>query len=312
MPETTFEFKQFGAGIAVLQRLGMPTAAPTVPTEGDIWYAAGALHFETDTGTLDVPLTGGMTLEELQDLLGPWLAGDVGDIDATYDDAGSTIGFAVKARAITVAKMQAIATARFLGRVAAGSGDIEELTADQVTTALALVAADISDFVTNARTSITVADSSTVDFSYAGGEISATVLDSPTVGGMSAAEIQTAVVDAISNGASAAYDTLVELQALLEADDTALAGLTTQVSLRARFFDGAIPNGAPSGDVTHGYTVTQIGSLAWRTYVAATGVTEGYHVEPTVGFETTKLTVSRDDDVNIAAGRRIFVTVGAT
>jgi hypothetical protein len=50
--------------------------------------------------------------------------------------------------AVTFAKTQNIATARMLGRATAGSGDIEELTAAQSKTLLAIQAADISDLNT--------------------------------------------------------------------------------------------------------------------------------------------------------------------
>lgn len=44
-----------------------------------------------------------------------------------------------------------------------------------------------------------------------------------------------AVKDDLTNGASAAYDTFAELQALMEADDTAAAALATTVSQKVDF-----------------------------------------------------------------------------
>jgi hypothetical protein len=49
-------------------------------------------------------------------------------------------------RAVTIAKLQAIASGRFLGRVTIASGDIEELTPAQAKTLLAIVPGDIAGF----------------------------------------------------------------------------------------------------------------------------------------------------------------------
>jgi len=59
-----------------------------------------------------------------------------GDVTSVGDGAQT-----IAARAVTAAKMFALATARFLGRVTAGSGDVEQLTAAQL--AAALTHADI-------------------------------------------------------------------------------------------------------------------------------------------------------------------------
>lgn len=53
-------------------------------------------------------------------------------------------GTTIAARAVTWAKIQAINTARFLGRVTGGSGDIEEITASQAKALLAIVPADVT------------------------------------------------------------------------------------------------------------------------------------------------------------------------
>ncbi len=69
-------------------------------------------------------------------------------------DAGAlaekdTVGTAdIDDEAVTLAKLQHIASARLLGRVTGGTGDPEVLTVAQVKTLLALVVADISDFNT--------------------------------------------------------------------------------------------------------------------------------------------------------------------
>ncbi len=62
-----------------------------------------------------------------------------GDLTGSYPNP------TVDARKITYAKMQAVAnTSRFLGRITAGSGDVEELTAANAKTILALVVGDVS------------------------------------------------------------------------------------------------------------------------------------------------------------------------
>jgi hypothetical protein len=58
--------------------------------------------------------------------------------DVTASGSGS-VAATIAARAVTYAKMQAMATARMLGRATAGSGDVEELTAAQVRTLAGLV-----------------------------------------------------------------------------------------------------------------------------------------------------------------------------
>lgn len=68
--------------------------------------------------------------------------GDKGDV--TVSGGGAT--WTVDNDAITLAKLADIATARILGRTTAGTGDPEALTAAQVKTLLAIVAADVSDF----------------------------------------------------------------------------------------------------------------------------------------------------------------------
>lgn len=76
-------------------------------------------------------------------------------ITLTGDVTGSGTGsFAatIAANAVSFAKMVQIATARFLGRVTAGSGNVEELTGAQVKTALAIVPADVTGLALVAST----------------------------------------------------------------------------------------------------------------------------------------------------------------
>lgn len=416
MPLTTNKFHTFGAGAKVLKRLGIPESAgaPAGAVAGDIWIDTnngGALMWHNGTAPVQVG-TSTISDELIQDIIGPFLV-DTSDIDFTYDDTGNTASAQVKAGSITWSKLQNMSTARILGRVTAGGGSVEELTAAQVKTllaivtsdlsdfsegvqdvigalasggagltmtytdasntwvldvnadnatleinadtlrlkdggttnaklanmaqatfkgraagagtgapvdltaaqaktALAIVAADVSDFVANARTSISVSDTATLDLNYNSGTgvLSGAVLDSPTVGGLSAAALQTQIINAISGGAGAAYDTLIEIQNFLQADDTADAALVTAVGIRARFVDMAVPSGAPTADIAHNLALTNVGSFIAKVYVAATGVEEGYDVTPKTGALANTVVITDETGANIPAGRRILIVAG--
>lgn len=96
---------------------------------GDARYSLLA-HTHTSAGITDFT-------EAAQDAVAALLTPDNGDIDFTYNDATPDVAAAIKARAVTYAKIQAVsATSRILGRITAGAGDIEELTGTQATTLL--------------------------------------------------------------------------------------------------------------------------------------------------------------------------------
>lgn len=278
----TSRFHKFKAGIAVLKSLLIPNSTGDPAGVQNYWLwlddATGKLSFRISGATQAVPLAseltgGGLTQEQIEDFIA-LLIQDSSDLDWTYVDGTPALTGIIKTDTVTYAKMQNVsATSRVLGRITAGSGDVEELTGTNIRTILG-------------------------------------TLDADTLGGLSAAALQTAVINAISNGAGAAYDTLVEIQALMQADDTLQSGLTTAVGLRARFADIAVPSGSTTADLVHGYTLTNIGAYSCRIYVAATGVEEGYEVAPKAGSTTTTLLCTSEDGVNIPAGRRAFITVG--
>lgn len=171
---------------------------------------------------------------------------------------------------ITPADIAMAATARVVGRATAGAGPAEELTGAQV---LAMLGA----------------------------------IDAATLNGQTAAAIQTAVINAITNGAGAAYDTLVEIQALLEADDTADAIISAGLAIRARFFAGALTAGATPQNVVHNLGLANIHDFNYRIVVAASGAIEEYDV---IGVDANTVSVSDESGTAIPAGRRIFITAG--
>lgn len=116
-------------------------------TTGDILYYDGTAWVVLHIGTAGQVLTvsaglpawttggGGYTDEQAQDAVGGILT-DTTEIDFTYNDVTPSITADIKTNSLLFAKIQQIATARFLGRVTAGTGDIEALTAAQMQTAL--------------------------------------------------------------------------------------------------------------------------------------------------------------------------------
>lgn len=155
---------------------------------------------------------------------------------------------------------------------------------------------------------VSVSDTASLDLAYAAGVISGTVLDSPKLEGNTLAQVQAAVIASISAGASAAYDTLLEIQNLLQADDTADALIVTAMALRARFFAAAVPNGAPTANIDHNLGLTNIHDFTARIFVSATGAEEEYGM---VGSTANRIILTDETGANIAAGRRIFITAGA-
>lgn len=150
-------------------------------------------------------------------------------------------------------------------------------------------------------------DTSTVDLTLADGTLTAAVLDSPKLEGNTLAQVQAAIIASITAGASSAYDTLLEIQNLLQADDTAMSGLTTAVGVRARFWAGVVPSGSPTANVDHNLNLTNIHDFIARVVVAATGAEEEYDI---VGNSANRVVVTDESGASIAAGRRIFLTAG--
>lgn len=139
--------------------------------------------------------------------------------------------------------------------------------------------------------------------------ISAASIDADTLGGDSKATIIAAAVASVVGGASEAYNTLLELQALMEADDTQTTGMLASINARARYYAEDITSGAPTDTVTHGLALAVAGDFTYRIFVKATGVQEDYDVTPTNG---NTVTITDESGGNIPAGRRIIIVAGAS
>lgn len=297
-------------------KIKLPTAAgnQASPADRDFWIdtTAGKLAFRNGGATILVPLpsevaAAGLTQEQIEDLVAA-LIDDNSILDWTYDDSGASLVATIKAGIVTNTELANMAQSTVKGRAAgAGTGPPVDLTQAQLKTLLASVAADISDFTTAARAAISVSDTATLDLSYSGGAISGAVLDSPLLEGETKAQIQTAIIASISGGASAAYDTLIELQALMEADDTQTSAMIAATAVRARFYAAALGNGSPTATVTHNLNLTNIHDFTYKIFVSATGAEEEYEA---VGATADTITVTDETGANIPSGRRIFVTAG--
>lgn len=137
--------------------------------------------------------------------------------------------------------------------------------------------------------------------------IAAATIDAATLGGDTKAQIIAAAVASVVGGAAEAYNTLQEIQALMEADDTQTTGMLTSIAARARFFAGALPDGAPTATVTHNLNLTNIHDFKEKIFVSATGAQEEYDI---VGATANTATVTDETGANIPAGRRIFIVAG--
>ncbi len=102
----------------------------------------GAVVLDTDDideGAINLYYTD----ERAQDAVGGMVANTT-TINLTYTDGTPALSAVVNDGSITYAKMQDVsATSRILGRITAGSGDVEELTAANVKTLLALTSSDV-------------------------------------------------------------------------------------------------------------------------------------------------------------------------
>lgn len=158
---------QGGTGITVSHTTGTVTLATTITQYTDEQAQDAVGNILTDSGTIDftyndagntitaIVIDNSISDSKIRQSAGlsvigrsATTTGNVADITGTTDQvlrvntAGTSLGFGTVAtggitnQAVTYAKIQNMATNRFLGRITAGSGSPEELTGTQATTLL--------------------------------------------------------------------------------------------------------------------------------------------------------------------------------
>lgn len=271
----------FKAGIQVLTKLVVPSAAgnPGGVADGWLWVdtTAGKLAVRVAGSTVLVPLASeigsSLTQEQVEDFVGAMFP-DTSDMDWTYTDNGAgagTLAVVLKAGTVTYAQIQNVsATSRILGRKTGGAGSVEELTASDVRTILG-------------------------------------TLDADTLNGSSAATIQTNTINAIVAGAGAAWDTLLEIKAFIQTDETTAAALATTVAGKARFQANAVPNGASPQTINHALA---LGNK--NDFIIDIKDASGNEVEyGIVATDANNISVIDDAGAAIPTGLRYFLVAGA-
>lgn len=129
----------------------------------------------------------------------------------------------INARAVTFAEFQAIAANRILGRITSGSGDVEELTAAQTKTLLAIAAGDVSGLATVA-TSGSASDLGTG--TLPAGRLPAHTGDVTSSAGSAALSIATNAVTASTILANAVTTAKIQDNAVTNAKLADMASLT--------------------------------------------------------------------------------------
>lgn len=340
----------FNAGVSVngvKKKFVLPVSAgaPAGAAAGWIWQdSSNGNQITYHDGTSAVVLSSGLTTEQLQDIIGPFLA-DTADLDFTYDDAGNAVSAIIKVNSVTYAKIQQVsATARVLGRKTAGAGNIEELTGADLKTIIGAIAngdlatmptltikgnntggtaavLDLTAAQTKALLAIVAAD---VGFAAtarilgrktagagAGEEMTAAdvrtflgTLDADTLNGLSAATLQTNVINSIVAGAGTAWDTLLEIKAFIQADESTASALATTVAGKARFKAAAVPSGATPQAVTHSMALTNMDDYMVVIRDASHNIVE-YGI---VTVDANSFNVIDDSGTAIPAGLRYFMT----
>lgn len=212
-------------------------ADPGSPVEGALWYntTANELRYRSDGVTVAV-VAGALDTEGVRDTVAAFVVGGA-TLQVVHNDGADTL-------TLTVLDSPTVA-----GATPAQLRDRSTHTGTQT-------AATISDFNEAAQDAVggIAGDTATLDLVYndAAGTLTGTVLDSPTVGGQTAAQIQTAVTAAIVDGAPGTLDTLNEIAAALGDDPNAIATLTAAIGTRGRVFEDLVGDGVATViDVAH-------------------------------------------------------------
>lgn len=294
-------------GVTADGKLVVPRLAadPGAPADGSIWLNETDDVLRARIGGSTIDLNTGLDTEAVIDAIATALVAGT-NIDITYNDAAGTITF-----------------------------DVEALTSG-----------DIGDFVAAARAAITVADSATLDLTYAVGQITGAVLDSPLLGGetkgairargshtgtqaaatisdfaaavaalsidadtlegMTAAQLQAAVTQAIVDGAPGTLDTLNELAAALQDNPDVISEILAALAARSRFFAVTLDGGTDSEVVTHNLNTKDV---VVQFYSATTGdADDDYKVQRTT---VDTVTISTEDGTNLPADLRVVITTAA-
>lgn len=271
-----------------LNTITLSVEALTSADLSDFQTAARAAITVSDTATLDLTYAGGQISGAVLDspLLG-------GQNSAYHRSRANHTGTQ------SIATIAAAATARIFGRVTAGAGNGEELTAAQVKTMLALVAADISDFATAADARINAIVTAAFINALTG-------LDADTLNGSTAAQIQAAVTAAIVDSAPGTLDTLNEIAAAIGDDPNFAATLTALANSRARTFTSGLTGGALTEVVTHNLNTRDVQATVYIN--SGNYEDEGYIIQRT---SVNTITVVSEAG-NIPAGRRVVIVAVGT
>lgn len=234
------------------------------------------------------------TDEQAQDAVGSILT-DSSTIDFTYNDAGNTITAVVLDTSITNAKLANMANGTIKGRVTAGAGVPEDLTAAQVKTLIAVTSSDISDFQTAARSAISVTDTSEIDLTYSGGAISGTLINgSVALTRLSPQAANTFIANNTGSSASPTAITAAQAKTLL-----AIAPADVSVSAASRILGRGSAAGAGAGQ-----ELTVGGGVEISGTIIQTGAFTGDVTKTAGGTSTTiaNSAVTNAKLANMAAG----------
>lgn len=157
------------------------------------------------------------------------------------------------------------------GRVSAGSGVPEDLTAAQLKTLLALVKGDVGlGNVDNVSTATVLASPA-----LTGVPTAPTAATSTNTTQLATTAFVKAVFDQLIGGASSAYDTFKELQDLMVADDTETSGIITTLAGKAPLASPAFTGNPTAPTPTSGDNDTSLATTAFVQDAIATATING-------------------------------------